>query len=269
LTLAELNRELALLEPILSQGTLVSTLPLEFGDGSRTDARTTSRRVPNSTSDRLVPRKLVLQNDLHSNEFGGESRIEATLVRSDQAQLLLPVWYDPEANYVPGAMSAPAATLVVPGVSESAAVWRITPTGISNVTREPTTGGIRIVISKFDQTEAILITSDFSLVTRLRAVIRSMARESAHDSVLLAQAKFERVTRIESELEALGRHLPESRELLTRCAGTPGPRSMPACARPSARLVRTRSRQQGRRCEREYGSPIEHQGADDDPAGIL
>jgi hypothetical protein len=216
LALAELNRELTLLEPILSQGTMVSTLPLEFGQGERPKSGTASRRVPRSTSDRLEPRKLVPQSGRHSNESGGESRIEATLIRSDQAQLLLPVWYDRDANYVPGAMSAPAATLVVPGVSESAAVWLITPTGISNIPREPTTGGIRIVLS-IDQTAAVLITSDFTLVPRLRAMIRSMARESAMDSLLLAKAKLERVTRVESELEALGRHLPESRELLGRC----------------------------------------------------
>lgn len=218
LALAELNRELMLLEPILSQGTMVSTLPLEVGQGERSKSPTISRRFPHSTSDRLEPRKLVLQNERLSNEFGRESRIEATLIRSDQAQLLLPVWYDPEANYVPGAMSASSATLVVPGVSESAAAWLITPTGISNIPREPTTGGIRIVLSKFDQTAAVLITSDFTLVPRLNAMIRSMARESAMDSLLLAKAKLERVTRVESELEALGRHLPESRELLGRCA---------------------------------------------------
>ena len=265
LTLAELNRELTLLEPILSQGTMVSTIPLEFGTGDLSTSATTSRRFPRTTSDRLEPQKLVPQNDRLSSDFGGAPRIEATLIRSDRAQLLLPVWYDPQANYVPGAMSAPAATLIVPGVSEAAAAWRVTPTGISNITREPATGGIRIVIKEFNQTAAILITSDFNLVRELQASIRAMARESAMDSVLLAQAKLERVTRVEAELDAMGRRLPESREVLGRCVQLlkDGERSVasgnfdPArkSAQDAMRLMRIVQRQRWENAARSLPSP--------------
>jgi hypothetical protein len=219
LTLAELNRELKLLEPILAQGTMISVIPLDFGQGERPKSKTTSRRrISGSTSDRLEPRKLVEPSERSAYEEGSQPRIEATLIRTDEAQLLLPVWYDPRANYVPGAMSAPSVTLIVPGVSESASAWLITPTGISNVPREPATGGIRIVLSKFNQTAAVLLTSDFNLVRRLQASVREMARESAMDSVLLAKAKHERVSRIEAELDSLGRRFPESREILDQSA---------------------------------------------------
>jgi hypothetical protein len=218
LMMAELNREIQLLEPLLSTGTLVRTIPVQIGVDSETT--NSSRKQSQVSRQRLMPEPFTQsQSDLHDRSQGHQ--VEAAVIRSDAGLLLLPVWYDTQAGTVPGQMAANKATIIVPGVSESAAAFQITPTGINNLDRQRDTGGMKIELSSengmaFRETSAILVTSDIELVRRLQAKTREMARGSAMDLVLMAKSKWERVSRVDAELVALSHPQESATQILER-----------------------------------------------------
>jgi len=219
LMMAELNREIQLLEPLLSTGTLVRTIPVQISAEGKPATQSSLNSIPVSRQ-RLTPEPLT-QNQLALNLQAQDHHVEAAVIRSDAGLLLLPVWYDTQAGTVPGQMAATKATLIVPGVSESAAAFQITPTGINNLDRQRDTGGMKIELSSengmaFRETSAILVTSDIELVRRLQAKTREMARGSAMDLVLMAKSKWERVSAVDAELASLGHPQESADQILER-----------------------------------------------------
>ncbi len=142
--------------------------------------------------------------------------LEATIFRTDYGTLLLPIWYDREAQFVPGQMAANDAGIVVPFRDDSASAWEISTTAIRKLTYTRPPGGKRIVLKKFDQTAAVVITSDRNLIAQLRRKMETLAEPSAKFSIELAKAKLERVTKVDAELQSLGAGQPDAPQILTR-----------------------------------------------------
>ena len=113
--------------------------------------------------------------------------------------------------FVPGPLAARNVTIVVPGGGETAAAWEITTTGrLRHLDREPTAGGVQIKLPRLDQTAAILITSDQSLVEELNQKIATIQDRSAHVSVELAKLKLDRIRQADQSLQALGVARPDA-----------------------------------------------------------
>lgn len=217
LCITQLNLELQLMEPWLATGTVVGRVPFEVGQ--RPD-RTIGRGqldFRNAAPDR--PERQALLNDRESQASRRDalpSELEATIIRGDHGVLLLPIWYGRGAQYVPGQMVANDATIVVPGVDESASAWEITTTGIRSLSRKRVAGGIRVTIPKFDQTTAIVLSADRRLITQLRSKSASLAQQSADVSLKIAQAKLERVREVDTELQSLGNGQPDAPQILSK-----------------------------------------------------
>ena len=94
--------------------------------------------------------------------------LEATIIRSDYGTLLLPIWYDREAQFVPGQMAANDASIIVPPFDDSASAWEISTTGIHSLQHTRPAGGKQITLKKFDQTAAVILTSDRDIIAQLR-----------------------------------------------------------------------------------------------------
>ncbi|MGH7127204.1 MAG: hypothetical protein ACREIV_01455, partial [Planctomycetaceae bacterium] len=221
LAITQLNLELELLEPWLATGTVLSHVPFtvtrpQAGPISR--SRLDFRNAPAEQAERdalLRERDYRLRRD---QQVWGE--LEATILRTDQGILLLPVWYQADAQYVPGQLAANDATIVVQGVPESASAWEITTTGIRSLERERVPGGLKITLKKFDQTAAVVLLSRDQLQQkeRLRRRIEQLAPTSAAVSVELAAAKLERVRQVDAELQTLDAAQPDGHQLLARAA---------------------------------------------------
>ena len=207
LTLTQLNLELALLEPWLATGSSVQLIPFTV-DSRRTEPTPTvtkslfggkaATKKPDTTADKQRERELT-----------------AALIRSESGALLLPMWLEDRSQFVPGQLAANNATIIVPGGGETATAWEITTTGrLQNLARETVAGGIKIVLPKFDQTAAILITSDQSVVERLNQRIAVVQDRSAAAGVELSQLKLERTRQIDRQLQQMGVGLPDARRLL-------------------------------------------------------
>lgn len=217
LAIAQVNLELELLEPWLATGTVVGHVP--FGAAPPNSERISRRDIDAlNTLPQLGKQQALLRAraDQAKRAASQAGDLEATIIRSDYGTLLLPIWYDREAQFVPGQMAANDANIVVPPYDESASVWEISPTGIRSLSHKRTSGGKLITLKKFDQTAAVLITSDRELIAQLRKKQETLAEPSARVSVALAKAKLERVTKVDAELQTLGVSQPDAPQILGR-----------------------------------------------------
>lgn len=207
LTLTQLNLELALLEPWLATGSSVQLIPFTVGSRSIEPAPTVTKSL-------LGGKATTKKSDMTADKQR-ERELTAALIRSESGALLLPMWLEDRSQFVPGQLAANDATIIVPGGGETASAWEITTTGrLKNLDRETVAGGIKIVLKKFDQTAAILITSDQRVVERLNQRIAAMQDKSAAACVELSQLKLERTRQIDQQLRQMGVGLPDARPLL-------------------------------------------------------
>ncbi len=215
LAIAQLNLELELLEPWLSTGTVIDQIPFQVRRRNSKSPGQLGLSFRNSSLSRrerdalLHQRNVQLQRDARIN---GE--LEAAVLETNFGLLLLPVWYQDDAQFVPGKLVAHDATIVVPGVANTDSAWEVTTTKIENLNSERVAGGIKITLKKFDQTAAVVITSDRNLIAMLRRKMESMQAKSTRVTIKLAQRKLERVSLVDEELKALGVTQPDGPQLL-------------------------------------------------------
>ena len=130
--------------------------------------------------------------------------LQAAIIHCEKGRILLPMWLQKNAQFVPGQMSLEKATMIVPGVPASASAWEITTTGIRSLGRERATGGIRVTVSDLDQVAAIVVTSNRAAIEELRLKIRKTEKSSSRLWIELATAKRHRVLAVNRELDRLG-----------------------------------------------------------------
>ena len=209
LALAQLGMELELLGPLLATGAPPGR-PITFAvtqDQPGSDGR---RVRPGGSMTDLAGRRLS------TGPFAPDARpsgvTQAAIVRTDAGTLLLPVWYGDGAQFCPGPMAANDVEIVVCGVDETASAWEITTTGVHSLPRVRVAGGTKITLRKFDQTTAVLFTSEPATIDRLQPQIERMAGRSAVTAVALAKAKRARTVATFDELASLGHAEPDGRQ---------------------------------------------------------
>ncbi|MCA9116766.1 MAG: hypothetical protein KDA79_16915, partial [Planctomycetaceae bacterium] len=217
LIISQLNLELQLIDSWLATGTVIDQVSCKVQpEGAPLISRRQLdfRNAPNEQAERAALLR-ERQNQL-AKAARRPQELEATVIRSDDGLLLLPVWYEEGAQYVPGQMAAHDATIIVPGVDQTASAWEVSTTGIRSLPREPATGGVKLTLPRFDQTAMILLTANRKVVTQLRARIAAMAPESARMSIELTRRKLARVEAVDAELRRLSVSQPDAPQILYR-----------------------------------------------------
>jgi hypothetical protein len=176
LTLALLNLELQMLEPLL-----VSAFP--------------PRWVPTSQPD-----------------------VQAAVLRTEHEGLLvLPIWMGKGAQFVPGQGAASKLTIVVPEVPAGTQAWEVSPAEVRSLQTERVVGGTKVTLPEFGLTAAVVFTADNNptgLIVRFQERLRRMRKPAAQWAHDLAEVELEKVTRVESQLEADGHKQPDGQRLL-------------------------------------------------------
>ena len=212
LAISQLNFELELLEYFLASGTLIEQR--QFVIDAPSSHNVAFRNSAISRADREI------QQAAHTSTLRREARLrselEAAVFRTNNATLLLPIWYEHDAQFVPGKMAAPGATIDVASVPDTAQAWEVTTTRIVNLPSEPIPGGRKIRLPQFDMTAAIVVTSDRSVVENLKRKMESMQAQSARVQIDLAKAKLNRVRIADDELTKLGVGLTDAPQLLAQ-----------------------------------------------------
>ncbi len=215
LAIAQLNLELALLEDFLAAGSLVEQRPFKITAPPGRGVNSHNVAFRNSAISRAENEARLAA---HASTVLYESRIrselEAAVFRTDKATLLLPIWYENDAQFVPGQLAAPGATIDVASVSDTASAWEVTTTRVVNLSSEPIPGGRRVKLPAFDTTTAIVVTSDRSVIDDLKRKMEAMQAQSARNWMELAKAKLNRVRIADDVLTKLGAGQPDAPLLL-------------------------------------------------------
>ena len=86
--------------------------------------------------------------------------VVGTVLRTEHARLLLPIWLAPRAQCVPPQSAANAVTLVVPGVPEANNAYELTPSGVQELRRKRVAGGVSVTLDEFGLTAQVLLAHD-------------------------------------------------------------------------------------------------------------
>lgn len=214
LALQQINSELWLLEPWLATASGASRIPLtiESSDPKKPLTKPASRfnmskkNAPNSNNG--LPDPFAAEPEQAAAIDPHPPGLTAAVLRtSDKGTLLLPMWLEDRAQFVPGQLAASKVSMVVPGIDETAAAWEITTTGIHSLDsseRQRVSGGVKVTLKNFDQTACVLLTSDRELIEQTRQRIASISEQSARTYLALADLKLERVRVIDQLLGDAG-----------------------------------------------------------------
>ena len=215
MAMAQLNLLLELLEEFLAAGTLVEQRPFAITAPAASAIKSHSVEFRNSAISRadndarLAAHKSGLLRDSRIR-----SELEAAVFRTDKATLLLPIWYENDAQFVPGKLAAPGATIDVSSVPDTAQAWEVTTTSVESVESKPIPGGRRVTLKEFDMTAAIIVTSDPNLIADLRRKMETMQAQSTRNWIEMAKAKLNRVRIADDALTKLGAGQPDAPQLL-------------------------------------------------------
>lgn len=193
LAISLLNAKIDLLEPILATGHVVDTIPVEIDAAKRDDSR------PLGFGDRFLKRG----ND--STENSSRPDVRAAVIQSQYGRLVMPVWYDNQAQFQPGQMAGNDVRFVVPGGGEHAFAWSVTSTSVRPLELEYPAGGMEVRLPMIDQHAFIVITSDRDFGAKLTQRMSVQRERVAKMWVELAQLKLARVKQTHLKLDQLAR----------------------------------------------------------------
>jgi hypothetical protein len=143
--------------------------------------------------------------------------VKAAVLRTKIGLLVLPIWVGRGAQFVPGQSAVANLTLVVPQVPVGTQPWEVSPAEVRCLRQERVIGGVKVTIPEFGLTTAIVFTADNGpngIVVRFQEQARHSAKVAAQWAENLAEEEITKVSRVEEQLERLGHTLPDAAKLL-------------------------------------------------------
>jgi hypothetical protein len=138
------------------------------------------------------------------------------LPQGGRGVLILPIWMGSGAQFVSGQGAFNNLTITLP-LPQYLQVWEVLPgvvRPVASATRGP--GGMQITLKEFDLTSAIVCTSDVNLIVDFQVAERDnrrLAAQWAHD---LAAAELKKVRAVHDRLDQVGHGLSDGAGLLAR-----------------------------------------------------
>jgi hypothetical protein len=146
-----------------------------------------------------------------------EERVKAAVLRNKYGVLVLPMWLGKGSQFVPAQSATARLQVTVPEVSAATQAWEISPGEVRSLQTERVVGGTRVTIPEFGLTAAILFTGDngpTGILVRYQEQVRRMRKLAAQWAHDLAEVELDKITRVETQLEAAGHTLPDGTQLL-------------------------------------------------------
>jgi hypothetical protein len=194
------NEHIRLLEPWLAAGKTVETVPATLS-GPALPA-TAPKPRPGGRAGQPGRRG---QRHSTSPVSSTESDIQVAVIKGSQSLLLLPVWYEDDAQFQPGSMTAREISFQISPEGDNVRAWEVTTTSISPLPQPQVrrvTGGIEIHLADFDQFAAILLTPDQESVASVARQVEALRDSAARGWIDLAAAKLARVSSVHADLES-------------------------------------------------------------------
>ena len=120
----------------------------------------------------------------------------ATVLRTDRAQLVIPIWIAAGAGQVPGLSPQRTVSLTVPGIPEADEAHELMPWRLRRTSHKRSTGGTKVSIDRFALTTQILFTQDQLALTRCSRQARQIGPRAAELQRRLVELKMEQFERL-------------------------------------------------------------------------
>lgn len=219
LAIAITNQEIKLLEPWLASWTVLEhqriAIPVRTSS-TATDGDDLSRLSNARKQRELAKRERTAMHSGARPSHDETNIVEMAIMTSPNGQLLIPLWYQHDAQFVPGQMATGSLEIVIPGVPDTATIWNVSTTGVSTVRREPGSTGAKVTLENFDQLATLVVSTDPNWGSILRNQISQISSRNARLWYELASEKLRRVQRVDAELQHLGYGIPDGPQLLAR-----------------------------------------------------
>ena len=132
------------------------------------------------------------------------AEIQVAIFKCDQGLLLLPVWYEANAQFQPGPMAADELSFVATIGRENGQAWEVTTTSVTPLSNaiERSGSGSLFRLTNFDQFAAVVLTHEDRPILELKRRVNSLQAQCARDWIDLASSKTRRVSEIHDELSS-------------------------------------------------------------------
>jgi hypothetical protein len=167
-------------------------------------ARFLSLALLNQELQLLEPMLATVKQWHWSTPNPGLPELRVASFRFDGGLLVIPLWLGKGSQFVPSQLAQYNLELTVPGAPQDAQAWEVTPTSVRVVPRERVAGGLRIKLPEFGLTTAVVFTADFALIGRLQQSVSQYARLAAQWSYELALEQTHKVEQVDKQLTELG-----------------------------------------------------------------
>ncbi len=160
-----------------SRGLLfLSSTPLD-GSDDVTKRRAASLRLLNLKIALIEPWGAA--GNSAGNAEGNVREVVGSILRADRARLLMPIWFSPGSQCVPGQASANDLAMTAPGIPESSSAYAMIPGDLLPMKHRRVTGGMRVDFPEFDMTSQVLLAQDPVIVNSLIRRSELIGREAA------------------------------------------------------------------------------------------
>ncbi len=128
---------------------------------------------------------------------GSETEAIGAVLRTDKAQLLVPMWTAPGAQFVCGQSAGNRVSFIVPGVPEEYRALQLVPGGLPPVAwAAKCTTGTRITLDELGVTSLVMLTSEPRWVDRLTGLAERIGRRGAELRRRLADQRLAAVGQV-------------------------------------------------------------------------
>jgi hypothetical protein len=203
LALALLNAQIDLLEPWLATGKVVDeNVPVAVRLKQSPDLGRRGYSFRGNATSRNERDALLVERERERTQAARVSaEVKAAVIESSFGRLVIPVWYDHNAQFQPGQMAAQDVSVLVRGLVDARA-WQVTTTAVKPLDMSRVAGGMQVDLPMMDQHAFVVITADSGLEDKLMQRMREMRRRCGHLWVELAASKLERVRQTHAEIDA-------------------------------------------------------------------
>lgn len=219
LAIAITNQEISLLEPWLASWTVLEhqRIAIPFAPSQSKRKKDEFAGLSDVRKRRELARQQQARLRTGSRPATDNGNvIEMAIMTGPNGQLLIPLWYQNDAQFVPGQMAAQTVDMVIPGVPDTATIWKVSTTGVNTVRRQSGSTGAKVTLENFDQMAALVISTDPNWGNILRKQINQIGDKNARLWYELAKEKLRRVQRVDAELQHMGHGIPDSPQLIAR-----------------------------------------------------
>ena len=133
-------------------------------------------------------------------EAKAKEEVVGTVLRTEHARLLLPIWSAPGSQCVPPQSAFNGVTLVAPGVPEANSAYELTLSGVQELRRKRVAGGVSVTLEEFGLTAQVLFAHDPSVLGAVNGRASEKGPRAAELTRNLAVYKFNAVQTLAGQL---------------------------------------------------------------------